>query len=358
MKLVRTPQINANEEEVEVVEVMVRSGDPVEKGQLLCVLESTKAAVELEAPHSGFVRKLQIESGDRVAVGDLICAITETADESVELPTQKPPPRRDGRFQVTRRASALIEQYGLDADEIGHQGILTEQDVLQFLQRDGRDLRSPKDRPEARSLRLEDSSRAAVVIYGAGGHARVIIDLIREGHRDLHIAGIVDDGRQRPDEVFGVPIVGDSNHLVELRERGVEMAALGVGAVTHNALRAELCERLRKLDFSLPNLIHPRATVEPSVRMGRGNQIFSGAVVSSNVELGDHTIVNSNAVISHDCRIGDHAHITPGALLAGGVEVGPRSVIGMGATVYLGVQIGGDVVIENGKNVLRDVTAT
>ena len=355
MQILRVPQINANEEEVEVVDVVVSNGDQVEEGDLLYVLESTKATMEVEAPRAGFVRRLEIEEGDRVGVGEVLCVLTEGADDPVELGEEEQKKRRDDGLRATRKAAALIDEYGPDADEITHQGILTERDVLQFMQHDRGDLRSPKDQPATQRAAVIDNSSAGLVIYGAGGHARVIIDLIREGRRDLSIVGIVDDSPDRPDQVMGVPVVGDANRLHELRERGVEMAALGIGAVTHNALRAELFERLRHQQFRLPNLIHPRAVVEPSVRMGQGNQIFGGAVVSSNVELADNTIINSNAVISHDCRIGDHAHITPGALLAGGVMVGERTVIGMAATIYLGVDIGVDVVVSNGQDVVADV---
>jgi sugar O-acyltransferase (sialic acid O-acetyltransferase NeuD family) len=355
MQILRVPQINANEEEVEVVDVVAEEGQEIEEGAIICVLESTKATMEVEASQAGFVRRLEIEEGDRVGVGEVLCVITEGADDPVELGEEEQKKRRHDGIRATRKAAALIDEYDIEPEEIVHEGILTERDVLQFMQRDRGDLRSPKDQPAHQQAAIIDNSSAGLVIYGAGGHARVIIDLIREGRRDLNIVGIVDDSPERPDQVMGVPVLGDVNQLANLRDRGVEMAALGIGAVTHNALRAELFERLRYQQFRLPNLIHPRAVVEPSVRMGQGNQIFGGAVVSSNVELADNTIINSNAVISHDCRIGAHAHITPGALLAGGVVVGERSVIGMAATIFLGVDIGVDVVVSNGQDVVGDV---
>ena len=355
MNIIRAPQINANEEEMEVVEVRVSEGEHVRSGEILCTLESTKATVDLEAPHTGYVRKLRIQEGDRICVGDPICAVTQSLDEEVELEPSRSPSTLNGGSRATRRAAALIEEYGVDASQVEHEGIITEYAVLRHLGKAEVDLRAPSDRPAPSPIEVGDDTSHAVVIYGAGGHARVVIDMIREGRRDLRIIGIVDDADDGPDEVMGIPIVGDAGRLSELRERGIELAALGIGAVTHNALRAELFDRLRSRGFRLPNLIHPRATVEPSVTMGRGNQIFAGATVSSNVHLGDNVIVNSNAVVSHDCRIEDHVHLTPGSLLAGAVEVGPRSVIGMGSTVYLGVEVGADVVVANGNHILSDV---
>lgn len=354
MEEIRVPQINANEEEVEVVEVPVEQGDFVEAGDVLCTLESTKATLDLEAPVQGYVRRLAVEVGTRVVVGELICALTESEDEPVESMDEAPTAVGD-EVRTTRRATSLIDEYDLDAQAIDHGGIITERDVLEHLGERDQDLRAPTDVPGQSPVRVRDTNGDAIVIYGAGGHARVVIEMIREARRDLHVIGIVDDAEKRPAEVFGVPVVGDADRLEEFRNRGVQLAALGVGAVTHNALRAELFDRLTQQGFGLPNLIHPDATVEQSVRMGRGNQIFAGAVVSSNVELGDNTIVNANAVVSHDCRIADHAHLTPGALLAGGVSVGPKSVIGMGVTVYLGIEIGTEVVVPNGNDVFENI---
>ena len=358
MEWIRVPLVNANEDEVEITEVYVEEGQEVKAGELICAVESTKATVELEAPSQGYVRSLQVEGGSRAKVGALICALTKTREAEVVMPREGEGRAREESLngegpRATRRARALSEEYGLELGKVPHRGIVTERDVLQVLGKTGGDLRSRRDRP----VLVEGGAgpAEAIVIYGAGGHARVIIDVIREGRRDLKIVGIVDDGEDRPDEVQGVPVLGSAEMLPELRERGVKMAALGVGAVTHNALRAELYERLVRLGFQMPGLIHPRAMVEPSALVGRGAQIFAGAVVGSNVELGENVIVNSNAVVSHDCRLDDHVHLTPGALLAGNVQVGARSVIGMGVTIYLGVRVGADVVVANGNHILQDV---
>ncbi|RAL20488.1 hypothetical protein DL240_16925 [Lujinxingia litoralis] len=356
MEWVYIPMLNANEDEAEVVDVLVEEGQKVSRGDVLCTLESTKATADVEAPSAGYVRALAFSSGQRARVGQPLCALTETMEEAVHVSSpQVPPAPVDDLPRATRRAAALASEYDVDLRAIPHQGILTERDILAHLGESPGALRAPGDQATATPAVEVGAGGQAIVIYGAGGHARVVIDMVREGRRDLRIVGIVDDSPDRPSEVLGVPVLGDASTFAELRERGVRLAALGVGAVTHNALRAELFSRLRREGFILPNLIHPRACVEPSVLMGQGNQIFAGAVVSSCVSLGDNTVINSNVVVSHDCVIDDHVHLTPGALLAGGVQVGARSVIGMGVTIFLGVQVGADVVIGNGSHILTDV---
>ncbi len=342
---VRVPLLNANEDELTVVDVYVREGAEVRAGELLVTVESTKAASDIDAPVAGFVRRLSVAEGDRVGVGALICWLTETADEPLPEPEASAEAAGASDVRATKRARALAEEHGLDLAAIGATGIVKERDVLAFLER------SAPARPFAEPV----AGDHGVVILGAGGHARVIVDLLRGAHPELTIVGAVDDSSRPPADVLGAPVIGRSDRLEALRASGVERAALGVGAVTHNATRRALFERLASLGFELPPLVHAQAMVEPSVKMGRGVQIFAGAIVGSNVTLGDNVIVNSGVVVSHDCVIGAHTHLTPGAILAGAVTVGENTVIGMGVTAYLGITIGRDVTVSNGVHLLADV---
>lgn len=347
MEIVRVPLVSANEREIEVHDVLVREGARIAAGDLLCVFETTKATLELEAPVGGFVRELRLVAGASATVGDILCVLTETADEPVELAEERSVGRGlSGSIEATRKARELAERHGIDLADLATDGIVTAKEVENALA-----ARRHADRgPEEPTVSAEQ-----IAILGAGGHARVIVDLIRAGRPDLEITGAYDDNPKAPSDVLGVPVLGSSEGLEEARSRGVAAAALGVGAVKNNARRIELFERLRGLGFHVPSLVHPRAVLERSVRMGRGNQIFAGAVIGSNVSLGDNTIVNSGSVLSHDCVIGSHSHVTPGAILAGGVRVGRNTVIGMGVTVYLGVTIGDDVVIANGSHITANI---
>lgn len=349
-ELLKVPLLNANEDELRVVGVHVQENVRVRPGDLLFSVESTKASSDVEAPCGGYVRHIAVREGDRVSVGALLCVITESPDEPVEALLRTGEGEPSGPVRATRRARELAEAHGLDLATLGAEGLVKERDVIAHLgavrpAADGVQelVRSPLEGPNP------------IVVMGAGGHARVVVDLIREARRDLSPVAAVDDGDAPPPDVLGVPVIGGSVFLAELRERGVTRAALGVGAVVKNRVRVELFERLHGLGFEVPNLIHPRASVERSVTMGVGNQVLAGAIIGSAASLGDDVIVNSGVVISHDCRIGSHVHLTPGAVLAGGVSVGANTVIGMGVTVYLGVSIGRDVVISNGVHVLSDV---
>lgn len=349
---ISVPMVNANEDEVVVRQIRVEEGGRVQAGDLVCSLETTKASVDVEAPVDGYVRLLAVRNDERVPVGALICLIADTLEEPVEAPSSVKSGAAKTEARATLKAQMLADANGIDIEDLGLDRIVKESDVRAHL---AREVRRAPAAPTAAIRPDTPGHGRRIVILGAGGHARVLIDLVREGYRDRIIVGTVDDDPSAAPDCLGIPLLGTSDRLAELRSDGIEEALLGVGAVTNNALRAKLYRRLRDSGFHVPTLIHPRAAVEPSVRMLSGCQIFAGAIVGSAVALGENVIVNSGAVVSHDCVIGSHVHITPGAILAGAVTVGENSVIGMGVTIYLGVRIGANVTIGNGVHVFRDV---
>jgi dihydrolipoamide dehydrogenase len=79
---------------VEVIEVLVKPGDAVEKEQPLLTLESEKATMEVPAPEAGVVEALQVKPGDKVSAGDLILTFTagsaQIEAKSQELPAKDP----------------------------------------------------------------------------------------------------------------------------------------------------------------------------------------------------------------------------------------------------------------------------
>lgn len=350
MQAVRVPLLNANEDEVVVVDVRVNEGAEVRNGDVLFVVESTKAAMDVEAPCSGYVRNLRAEKGHRVGVNSVLCVITASSDEPVA--TSEISSNESGRpFRITRKAQELAERHGLDLSNRGLTGIVKESDVERLLEN-----QSVAPQPGARKrerLEVPPGAGEAVVVYGASGHARVLIDLMRSNGKFFPVAALDDSPSDA--EVLGVPVLGNSSLFAQLRAEGVEHAVLGIGSVQNHPARVKLYDRLLTAGFTVPNLIHARAMVEPSVMMGVGNQIFAGAVVGSAARLGDDTIINSGTIVSHDCVIASHTHLSPGSILAGGVEVGENTLIGMGVTVYLGVRIGRNVVVANGSHIMKNV---
>jgi len=194
-----------------------------------------------------------------------------------------------------------------------------------------------------------------VVGIGAGGHAKVVIDILRQ-MGGYEIVRLVDCDRNLwESEVSGVRVFGDDSSLRELYLQGVRNAFIGVGTVGDSESRIRVYELARKHGFQIVRAIHPTAVVATSAEIGDGATIMANAVINPDAHLGDNVIVNTRAVVEHDCIIGDHVHIAPGAVLSGTVTVGRGAHIGAGATVKQGTTIGERAVVGAGAVVVCDV---
>lgn len=196
------------------------------------------------------------------------------------------------------------------------------------------------------------------LIWGAGGHGKVVADVLRAlGHV---IRGYVDaDSAKvgRTAEPGGASVIVSESDFVAGGEHDrplmpelVTAVALGIG---DNAARLRAARRLPA--ELLPALAHPSAVVSPSATLGVGTVVFPKAVVNASARLGCATIVNTSAVVEHDCAIGDGAHIAPGALMLGGSSAGDLAWIGAGSVVLPGIRVGSRAVVGAGAVVTRDV---
>ncbi len=190
---------------------------------------------------------------------------------------------------------------------------------------------------------------------GAGGHARVVLDILSYDD-NCEVVGLLDPD---PDlwgkDVLGVPILGDDSLLPKLHNDGVCHAFLGLGHVADSQSRRALYEKLLAQGFEPLSAIHPASVVAESASLKRGVTLMAGALIGPCACLGENVIVNTGAIIEHDCRIEAHAHVAPGARLAGNVRVARGALVGIGATVVQGTSIGEEAVVGAGAVVLKDV---
>lgn len=193
-----------------------------------------------------------------------------------------------------------------------------------------------------------------IVVVGGGGHAKVVISILRKlkSHRILGYTDLKDNGA-----VLGVPYLGSDRELATLaNERKKLNAILAVGQVGLGDARCELWMRLQLPALSFPLVVSPDAIVNEEVSGGEGAVVMDGAAINSGVTIGRGAIVNTNSTIEHDVVLGDWVHIAPGATISGGVTVGRFSMIGAGATVIEGVKIAASCMVGAGATVVRDLT--
>jgi UDP-N-acetylbacillosamine N-acetyltransferase len=194
-----------------------------------------------------------------------------------------------------------------------------------------------------------------LVVWGASGHARVVVDIIRLKGQ-YHIVGHLDDvNPERKGQSFeGAPIRGGQEQLDGLQAEGVHHLFLAFG---DDASRLHLAEFVASRGFALATAIHPRATIAPNASIGPGTVVIAGAVVNPHARVGANVIVNTLASVEHDCVVEDGVHLAPGVRLGGGSCVRRGARLKLGAIVAAGIEIGEGSIVGAGSVVLRDVEA-
>lgn len=199
------------------------------------------------------------------------------------------------------------------------------------------------------------TNKKRIVGIGAGGHSRVVIDILRLSG-GFELAGLVDADRALWGAVVdGVRVVGDDRELPLLRRQGVSHAFNGIGSTADAGPRMRAFEQVSALGFEFVRAIHPDATVAATSSLGEGVVVMAGAGINPGARIGANVIVNTGAIVEHDCVVGDHSHIATGSRLGGGVRVGDCSHIGIGASIRQGVSVGDNAVVGAGAAVVEDV---
>jgi sugar O-acyltransferase (sialic acid O-acetyltransferase NeuD family) len=380
------PQDNVSDDRYLLLAWSATAGGAVTAGDVLGEFETSKSVFELPAEHDGVFYPLA-EEGTQVAIGQVVALIADrelTEDELAALaPAAGPPtttadtePRGDddstaaathdasiavppvtdlASVRFSKAAEALIAEHGIDRTHFAGFGLVRGSDVERHLAAASTPTHAvAPDRPApSATARVRGS---AIVIVGAGGHAKMVLDLLTE-LRCFQVVGLLDPGISTGRLVNGHRVLGPDSEeqFALLRGQGVRLAVNAVGGITDRSLRPAIWDRIRTAGFGLPTLVHPKAAVDASAQLGEGAQVLAGAYVGASTVVGENCIINNGTVVAHDCAIADHAHIAPGAILAGGVSVGRNALVGMGASVYLGVNVGAAAIIANGVDVFADV---
>ncbi len=182
-----------------------------------------------------------------------------------------------------------------------------------------------------------------VYLYGASGHAKVIIENLEE--QNYTIEGLFDDNITIK-SILDYPCFGalDLNKIADAK------LIISIG---NNLIRKNLSDQLdSKLFFTLAD---QSANISKRATIGIGTVIMKGASINSDVVIGKHAIINTNSSIDHDCKLGDFVHISPNAALSGNVEIGEGTHIGTGTAIIQDIKIGKWCTIGAGSTIINDI---
>ncbi len=182
-----------------------------------------------------------------------------------------------------------------------------------------------------------------MIVYGASGHGKVIIEILENMH-EPHIE-IWDDADKAPVWEYAV---------LKPLPAGTAITDLMIISIGVNATRKKVAERFAgNVEFG--RAIHSTAHLSKRATVGEGTVVMANATVNADTRIGRHCIINTSASIDHDCVLGDYVHISPNATLSGDVKVGEGTHIGSGASTIQGVSIGKWCHIGAGAVIIRDI---
>lgn len=340
------PQLGVNDETVCVTKWCVLPGDFVRRGQDIAVIETTKAAFDLEAEYDGYCYPI-VKEGDRVSIRAVVALITSQPDPNAvarytaALPAG-PPAQNSKMPQLTRDAQNLLEAHRIDPALLPTDRIVRAQDVRALIKQ-----RAPAS-PEPH--RSGDGIRQ-VAIYGAAQGGLAVAECLSAlGGYD--IVCMLDDREALIDTVYsGIPVIS-GKELESLREKGVDAVATHIA---DPSARLSIRERAHRTGLEALTVVHPRASVAASAQIGEACLIKAGAIIDAHVRIGDCCIIDNGVILPHHNRIGAGCHLAPGACFGGDCTVGDGTVIGIGAVIAARIQIGSKVIVGAGACVCRDL---
>lgn len=180
-----------------------------------------------------------------------------------------------------------------------------------------------------------------MILYGASGHAKVVIDICKKSN--INISAVVDDNEA---------IMSILQYPVRMPDTLGNVTDKLIITIGNNAVRKKIAQNL-KVEYG--NAVHPNSIIDSTSKINKGTVVMSGSIINSSVIIGKHCIVNTASSIDHDCVLEDFVHISPNATLCGGVKVGEGTHIGAGAVIIPNVRVGKWCTIGAGSVVLKDV---
>lgn len=183
-----------------------------------------------------------------------------------------------------------------------------------------------------------------IALIGAGGHCKVLIDLINEID-EYEIIGIYDDYKQGT--VSNIPIIGSICQI------NWSIAVHFIIAIGNDQIRRTIAQEHKDLNWA--TLIHPKSIVSKTACIGQGTVVCAGAIVQTDVIIGQHGIINTNCNIDHETLIGDFCSICPSATICGRVTIGDQTMVGANATIIQNIHIGTKCIVGAGSVIIRNI---
>ena len=181
------------------------------------------------------------------------------------------------------------------------------------------------------------------LIFGHGGHARVIASLVGDTHPDICFIVL---------EVAGAGTITEAQFFETVGAHEKDDVFIGIADI---GIRQRIFDRLAGCGVTPATCVAPRAFVARDAVIGAGAVVCPGAVIMAGSRVGDNVIVNTLSSVEHDSVVGAHSHISAGVTFGGHTIVGEGCFFGVKSATVQNVTVGDHSVVMAGALVTRDV---
>lgn len=129
------PSLGADMTEGTLVQWNVKPGDAIKRGDIIAIVGTEKADIEVEVYQTGTIEKLIAQPGDKLPVGTPIALIHVEGEGPAAVPpapSEQPVPKPAGRVKASPIARKLAQDLGIDLEKIqgtGPHGVIEKHDV-------------------------------------------------------------------------------------------------------------------------------------------------------------------------------------------------------------------------------------
>lgn len=181
-----------------------------------------------------------------------------------------------------------------------------------------------------------------LLVYGCGGHARSVIDILISDKPDTTLC-IIDNQAKENEVIAGFPVFR--------QERCGSYYFLAIG---DNYKRAEV--QKTKENQSLVRIISSKSHIGKQVVISEGVFIGNFTHIGPEAVIGMNSIINNGVVVEHEVRIGAYCHVGPNSTISGRCKVNDFVFIGVGSTIIDSISICSHVMIGAGAVVIENIT--
>jgi sugar O-acyltransferase (sialic acid O-acetyltransferase NeuD family) len=191
-----------------------------------------------------------------------------------------------------------------------------------------------------------------MLIIGAGGHAREVLNILSNNLSEAEKLAFYDDTINAPRDIYGQ---FDVLHSIEETRLFFKTSGnrfcLGIGNPLN---RFVLVKTMVENGGEFASIVDKTALINDRANI-KNADIMPLTFIGPDVEIAFGVLINTRVNVHHDVIIGEYTEVSPQAVLLGGCIIGSFTRIGSNAVVLPKLKIGNNVVIGAGAVITKDI---